>query len=35
LSLIHNIPVIELENTPLDKWSKVGKRIFDIFAGII
>lgn len=35
LSLIHNIPVIELENTPLDKWSKVGKRIFDIFAWVL
>ncbi|MDP2090286.1 MAG: exopolysaccharide biosynthesis polyprenyl glycosylphosphotransferase [Candidatus Gracilibacteria bacterium] len=35
LSLINNIPVIEIKNTPLDNWGKVIKRIFDIFVGII
>lgn len=35
LSLINNIPVIEIKNTPLDNWGRIIKRIFDIFAGII
>jgi len=35
LSLINNIPVIEIKNTPLDNWWKVIKRIFDIFTWII
>lgn len=34
LSLINTIPTIEINNTPLDNWWKVLKRIFDIFAGI-
>ncbi|MCD5385091.1 exopolysaccharide biosynthesis polyprenyl glycosylphosphotransferase [Candidatus Gracilibacteria bacterium] len=34
LSLINNIPVIEIKNTPLDNWGKVIKRIFDLFSGI-
>jgi len=28
LSLINSTPVIEIENTPLDNWGRVGKRIF-------
>lgn len=35
LSLINNIPVIEIKNTPLDNWWKVIKRIFDLFIWII
>jgi len=35
LSLINNIPVIEIKNTPLDNWWRIIKRVFDIFAGII
>ena len=31
ISLINNIPVIEIKNTPLDNWWKVLKRIFDLF----
>ncbi len=34
LSLINNIPVIEIKNTPLDNWWKVIKRIFDIIIWI-
>lgn len=30
LSLINNIPVIELENTSLNNWWKIWKRLFDI-----
>ncbi len=30
LSLINRTPVIEIENTPLDNWWRVWKRIFDI-----
>lgn len=30
LSLIHKIPVIEILNTPLESWSRVLKRLFDI-----
>lgn len=30
LSLINRTPVIEIENTPLDNWGRVWKRIFDI-----
>ncbi|MDR0772461.1 MAG: hypothetical protein LBF15_05605 [Candidatus Peribacteria bacterium] len=29
LSLINNIPVIEINNTSLDNWAKIFKRIFD------
>lgn len=35
LSLIHNIPAIEIKNTPLDNWWKVIKRVFDIISAII
>jgi len=35
LSLINNIPVIEIKNTPLDNWGKVIKRIFDIIAWLL
>ncbi len=34
LSLINNIPVIEIKNTPLDNWWKIIKRIFDFFAWV-
>jgi len=30
MSLINNIPVIEIKNTPLDNWGRVIKRWFDI-----
>lgn len=30
LSLINNLPVIELENTSLNNWWKIWKRLFDI-----
>lgn len=32
LSLINNVPVIELENTSLNNWWKIWKRLFDIIA---
>jgi len=32
LSLINNIPVVEIKNTPLNSWSKIFKRIFDFCA---
>lgn len=32
LWLIHNIPVIDIENTSLNNWWKIGKRFFDILA---
>lgn len=35
LSLIHNIPVIELENTSLNNWWKIWKRFFDIIASAL
>ena len=35
LSLINNIAVIEIKNTPLDNWWKVIKRIFDFISWII
>jgi len=35
LSLIHNIPVIELENTSLNNWWKIWKRYFDIIASTL
>ena len=35
LSLINKIPVLEIQNTPLENWWKVIKRIFDILAWII
>ncbi len=34
LSLINQIPVIEINNTSLDSWGKIFKRIFDFFAWI-
>ncbi len=34
LSLIHNIPVIELENTSLNNWWKIWKRFFDIITSL-
>ena len=34
LSLINNLPIIEIKNTPLNSWSKIFKRIFDFFAGL-
>lgn len=30
LSLINKTPVIEIKNTPLENWARVGKRVFDI-----
>jgi len=35
LSLINTIPTIEINNTPLDNWAKIMKRLFDILAWII
>lgn len=35
LSLINEIPVIELKNTSLSGWNLVWKRIFDIFASLL
>lgn len=35
LSLINNIPVIEIKSTSLDNWWRVWKRILDIFWSII
>ena len=35
LSLINRTPVIEIENTPLDNWWRVGKRIFDLSLSIL
>lgn len=35
LSLIHNIPVIELENTSLNNWWKIWKRFFDIITSLL
>jgi len=35
LSLINKIPVIEINNTSLDSWWKVFKRIFDFLSWII
>ncbi|MCP4522751.1 MAG: sugar transferase [Candidatus Gracilibacteria bacterium] len=35
LGLIHNIPVIEIANTSLSNWGKIGKRLFDICASSI
>lgn len=34
LSLINRTPVIEIENTPLDNWGRVIKRMFDIAISI-
>ena len=34
LSLINQTPVIEIMNTPLENWNRVGKRTFDIFISI-
>ena len=35
LSLINQTPVIEIQNTPLDNWWRVGKRIFDLFFSFV
>lgn len=35
LSLINNIPVIEINNTSIDNWWKIWKRIIDIVLWII
>lgn len=35
ISLINKTPVIEIENTPLENWGRIGKRIFDIFLSAI
>lgn len=35
LSLVNKIPVIEINNTSLDSWWKVFKRIFDLISWII
>lgn len=35
LSLIHNIPTIEIKNTPLDNWWKVMKRFFDFTISLV
>lgn len=35
LSLINNIPVIEIKNTSLDNWAKIWKRLFDFIVWII
>lgn len=35
LSLINSIPVIEIDNTPLDNWARVLKRGFDIIFGLM
>lgn len=35
LSLINNIPVVEIKNTPLNSWSKIFKRIFDFCAWLL
>lgn len=34
LSLINKTPVIEIENTPLENWGRVTKRVFDILGSI-
>lgn len=35
LSLINNIPVIEINNTSLDNWAKIFKKIFDFLSWIL
>ncbi|PIE84945.1 hypothetical protein CSA08_04460 [Candidatus Gracilibacteria bacterium] len=35
LSLINNIPVIEIKNTSLDNWGRIWKRIIDIIGSIL
>mgnify|MGYP002079414432 CR=1 FL=1 len=35
LSLINQTPVIELQNTPLEHWGRVGKRCFDIVFSLV
>ena len=35
MSLINNIPVIEIKNTPLDNWWRIIKRCTDIIWGIL
>jgi len=32
VSLLHEIPLVEIKNTPLDAWNKVWKRFFDTLA---
>jgi exopolysaccharide biosynthesis polyprenyl glycosylphosphotransferase len=34
IDTIAEIPVIEIEKTPLDGWGKIGKKIFDILGAI-
>ncbi|NDK09477.1 sugar transferase [Candidatus Gracilibacteria bacterium] len=34
LSLINQTPVIEIQNTPLENWGRILKRVFDIFASL-
>jgi lipopolysaccharide/colanic/teichoic acid biosynthesis glycosyltransferase len=35
LSLINEIPVLEIKSTPLQWWNMILKRIFDIFSSLI
>lgn len=35
LSLINQIPVVEINNTSLDNWAKVFKRVFDLIVWIL
>lgn len=35
LSLINNIPVIEINTTSLNNWAKILKRVFDLFIWIV
>ena len=34
LSLINQTPVIEIQNTPLENWWRIWKRVFDIFVSL-
>ncbi|MFK7780004.1 MAG: sugar transferase [Candidatus Gracilibacteria bacterium] len=35
MSLVNDIPALEIKNTSLSEWSTILKRIFDFFAGLI
>lgn len=35
LSIVNGEPLIEFQNTPLEGWGRVAKRIFDIVASVI
>lgn len=35
LSLIHQTPVIEIQNTPLEYWGRIIKRVFDLVGSTI